>query len=143
MTSVNVSIILVNYNTVDLTAACIDSIFSYTQNIQFEVIVVDNASSDGSKEFFEKDERIQYIYEYKNHGFGKANNIGASRAKGKYLLFLNSDTLLYENAIFDLFSFLENNRGTVICGGNLVSKDKLPTSSFERIYPSISMICAR
>ena len=60
----NVSIILVNYNTVDLTAACIDSIFSYTQNIQFEVIVVDNASSDGSKEFFEKDERIQYIYEY-------------------------------------------------------------------------------
>lgn len=140
MTSVNVSIILVNYNTVDLTAACIDSIFSYTQNIQFEVIVVDNASSDGSKKFFEKDERIQYIYEDKNHGFGKANNIGASRAKGKYLLFLNSDTLLYENAIFDLFRFLENNRGTVICGGNLVSKDKLPTSSFERIYPSISYV---
>ena len=140
MTSVDISIILVNYNTVRLTVDCIDSIFSFTHNVRFEVIVVDNASTDGSKELFEKDDRIQYIYEEKNHGFGKANNIGASLAKGNYLFFLNSDTLLYENAIFDLFNFLENNRDAIICGGNLVSKDKLPTSSFERIYPSISYV---
>ena len=140
MTSVDISIILVNYNTVRLTVDCIDSIFSFTHNVRFEVIVVDNASTDGSKELFEKDDRIQYIYEEKNHGFGKANNIGASLAKGNYLFFLNSDTLLYENAIFDLFNFLENNRDAIICGGNLVSKDKLPTSSFERLFPSISYV---
>ena len=138
MKTIDVSIIIVNYNTLSLTRECIDSIFSFTKRIAFEVILVDNNSNDGSKEFFQQDNRITYIYENENHGFGVANNIGAKVAVGKYLFFLNSDTILFEDSIYYLFSFLEDTKNAVICGGNLVSKDKLPTSSFERFFPSIS-----
>lgn len=138
MKTIDVSIIIVNYNTLSLTRECIDSIFYFTKRIAFEVILVDNNSDDGSKEFFQQDKRITYIYEKENHGFGIANNIGAKVAVGKYLFFLNSDTILFEDSIQYLFSFLEDKKDAVICGGNLVSKEKLPTSSFERFFPSIS-----
>ena len=58
----DVSIIIVNYNTKDLTKKCIESVIKYTTNILYEIILVDNASMDGSKELFEKDIRIKYIY---------------------------------------------------------------------------------
>lgn len=138
MNNIDVSIIIVNYNTLYMTRECIDSIYSFTKRASFEVILVDNNSNDGSKEFFQQDRRITYIYENENHGFGIANNIGAKAAVGKYLFFLNSDTILYEDSIYHLFSFLEDTKDAVICGGNLVSKEKLPTSSFERFFPSIS-----
>ena len=89
----DVSIIIVNYNTKDLTSQCIDSIYEKTQGVRFEIILVDNASTDGSKEVFEKDTRITYIYSDENLGFGRANNLGAKVAKGKYLFLLNSDTI--------------------------------------------------
>lgn len=132
-----VSIVLVNYNTAELTALCIDSIFKHTKGCSFEVILVDNNSSDGSKEIFSKDERIQYIYNDSNCGFGAANNIGAMCASGKYLFFLNTDTLLIEDAITTLASYMGAHTDVVVCGGNLLSRDHLPTSSFERIFPSI------
>ena len=62
MKNIDVSIIIVNYNTCNMTKECIDSIFKKTLGVSFEVILVDNASTDGSKEFFERDERINYIY---------------------------------------------------------------------------------
>lgn len=74
----DVSIIIVNYNTRDITNDCINSIVEKTQGIQYEIILVDNASTDGSKEFFEKDERIKYIYSEKNGGFGYGNTINKS-----------------------------------------------------------------
>lgn len=72
----DVSVIIVNYNTRKITINCIDSIFAQTSGLEFEVILVDNASTDGSKEWFEKDDRITYIYSKKNLGFGCANNLG-------------------------------------------------------------------
>lgn len=72
----DVSIIIVNYNTKDLTKKCIESVIKYTTNILYEIILVDNASMDGSKELFEKDIRIKYIYNSTNDGFGNANNLG-------------------------------------------------------------------
>lgn len=120
-----------------LTKDCIDSIIKYTSNVEYEIILVDNNSNDGSKDLFQLDNRITYIYNENNLGFGIANNIGSKIAKGRYLFFLNSDTLLFDNSIFELYNFLENNSNVVVCGGNLVSKDMLPTSSFERFFPSI------
>jgi len=91
-----ISIILVNYNTKQLTYEAIQSI-SFS-NSQCQVILVDNASTDGSKEFFEKKEEelknFKYIYNDQNYGFGKANNIGFKYAKGDYIYILNSDTIL-------------------------------------------------
>lgn len=95
----DVSVIIVNYNTLEVTRNCINSIYDHTEGINFEVILVDNSSSDGSKEIFEVDSRLTYIYLDNNVGFGRANNIGLSKASGDYVLFLNSDTLLLNNAI--------------------------------------------
>ena len=84
----DVSIIIVNYNTKQLTLDCINSVFDQTKDVSFEIILVDNASVDGSKELFEKDSRIKYIYSNQNVGFGRANNIGFEQAKGKYVFLL-------------------------------------------------------
>jgi len=101
----DVSIIIVNYNTKVLTLQCIDSIFAQTSGIDFEVILVDNGSVDGSRELFTSDNRITYIYSHENLGFGKANNLGVTYAKGQYLFFLNSDTYLLNNAIQQFYAF--------------------------------------
>ena len=89
-----VSIIIVNYNTCDITKNCINSIFEYTKDIKFEIILVDNNSKDKSYSVFSNDNRITYLYQQNNLGFGKANNLGFKHAKGKYIFLLNSDTLL-------------------------------------------------
>ena len=78
----DVSVIIVTYNTLQMTNECISSIVEKTKDVSYEIILVDNASTDGSKEFFSRDKRITYIYNKENYGFGKANNIGAKVAKG-------------------------------------------------------------
>src|SRR5574344_1439981 len=70
-----------------------------TSEVEYEIIVVDNDSCDGSKEIFEKDKRIVFIESGSNLGFGKANNLGESFAQCKYLFLLNTDTILHNNAI--------------------------------------------
>ena len=109
----DVSIIIVNYNTKELTAACINSIFQYTEGVEFEVILVDNASTDGSREFFRKDTRIILIESEINLGFGRANNLGYEYSHGKYVFLLNSDTYLLNNAVkifYDRMSVLLRRR---------------------------------
>ena len=125
----DVSIIIVTYNTRQMTAECIDSVCQKTSGIDYEIILVDNASSDDSKSFFEKDERVRYIYSQENLGFGRANNLGASAAQGKYLFLLNSDTLLENNAVKQFFDFMEMADRQVACCGCLLMDEK-----HERIH---------
>ena len=123
----DVSVIIVNYNTLALTQQCVDSIFEKTSGLDFEVIIVDNGSTDGSKEVFSIDSRIQYIYSEENLGFGRANNLGATHAKGVYLFFLNSDTYLVNNAICLLWkemSHLNQKNAKVACAGCLLTDER-------------------
>ena len=113
----DVSVIIVNYNTKELTQSCIDSVFEKTEGVDYEVILVDNGSTDGSKEHFEKDTRIQYIYSEVNLGFGKANNLGYQHSCGKYLFLLNSDTLILNNAIKEFFEGMESRTDRIACMG--------------------------
>lgn len=133
----DVSVIIINYNTLLLTKNCIDSIFEKTNAISFEVIVIDNASIDGSKEYLENDSRIIYLYNTENLGFGNANNIGIKKANGKNILFLNSDTILCNDAISKLSLFLDNHPKVGCCAGNLYDGKKNPTYSYGRLFPSI------
>lgn len=137
--SINVSVIMVNYNTLKLTKEAIDSVIQKTENLSYEIILIDNASSDGSVEFFEKEykDKIIFIKNNKNIGFGRANNKGINIARGKYVFLLNTDTLLINNAIKILFEFMEQNSKVGICGGNLYNIDLKPASSFERKLPSL------
>lgn len=130
----DVSVIIVNYNTLELTKNTIESVFEKTEVLNFEIILVDNASTDGSAEFFENNykERIILIKNSENLGFGRANNKGIEIAKGKYIFLLNSDTLLINNAIKILFDFMEQNIECGVCGGNLFDRDNRPVHSFKK-----------
>lgn len=133
----DVSIIIVNYNTLKMTDECICSVIEKTLGISYEIILVDNASTDGSKEFFSNDSRVKYIYNVENLGFGRANNKGIEIAQGRNILFLNSDTLLRNNAIKILFDFLDSHPKVGACGGNLYNQYGKPTHSFYRRLPSV------
>lgn len=127
-----VSIILVNYNTRQLTDDCIKSIIDNTKTTDYEIILVDNASTDGSKEFFQKDSRLsKYIWLDENVGFGRANNEGIIIAKGEYLFLLNTDTILLNDAI-DCFLRAAASLSTncFMMGGWLVDRNGQDTASF-------------
>lgn len=113
----------------------INSILEKTTDISYEIIIVDNGSTDRSKEIFENDSRISYIYSEKNLGFGRANNLGLKIAKGRNILFLNTDTLLQNNAVKVLSDYIDSDDKIGVCGGNLYSKEGKPTVSFERLFP--------
>ena len=139
MKTIDVSIIIVNYRTIGLVVDAIDSILENTKGITYEIILVDNNSKDNSQQII-KDKYstfVKYIPLNKNLGFGKANNEGVKVATGRNILFLNPDTILLNNAIKILSDILDTNTEIGACGGNLYDKNKLPTSSFGRTYPSI------
>ncbi|GAB6072771.1 hypothetical protein JCM14244_11480 [Venenivibrio stagnispumantis] len=99
-----ISFILVNYNTLNLTYESIKSIIeSFDDKNEYEIILVDNNSKDGSKEFFlnleKKLNNFKYIYLEENLGFAKANNTGFKYSKGEYIYILNPDTLLHTKNI--------------------------------------------
>lgn len=138
--SKDVSIIIVNYNTMKLTEECIQSIYKFTSEISFEIILVDNSSNDGSKEHFRNDNRILFIENSENYGFGKANNIGLTYAQGKYILFLNSDTILIGNAIYALYIFAENNFDFNIGAlGTLLINKKYEINKPFAFFPSLNL----
>lgn len=116
----DVSIIIVNYNTCEVTQNCIESIFTYTKNIDFEVILVDNNSNDDSFKVFSKDRRIKYIYLTENLGFGKANNNGYKYCTGKYIFLLNSDTIIKSNAVKEFYDYMESESSEIACTGTLL-----------------------
>ncbi len=105
----DVSVIIVNYNTLELTRNCLKSVFEQTKDISFEVIVSDNGSKDGSIEMIKSEfPNVILIENNANLGFGAANNLGLKMAKGKYIFYLNSDTVLLNNALKFFFNFWEN-----------------------------------
>lgn len=127
----DISIILVNYNTKQLTIDCLKSIYEKTSGVDFEVFVVDNASQDDSIEFIkEAFPQVKLIENPENIGFGRANNVGIKQAIGKYVFLLNTDTALINNAVKILFDFMEENPEAGACGGNLFDEDMSPVHSF-------------
>jgi hypothetical protein len=137
----NVSVIIVNYNTLDLTLQCLRSIYEKTNGLSFEVIVVDNASSDDSvKQIRWEFPQVILIESPENLGFGRANNLGYEHSTGDFIFLLNSDTILMNNAIEILWRFLNEHTEVAIVGGQLFEKDGLKhTHSYSFMFPSLSM----
>jgi GT2 family glycosyltransferase len=122
----DVSIILVSYNTKDLTRDCIKSIYEKTEGLDYDIWVVDNASSDGSQQMI-KDEfpAVKLIESSENLGFGRANNLAIKQSDSKYCFLLNTDTVLVNNAVKILFDFMEKPENSEVgaCGGQLYNAD--------------------
>jgi hypothetical protein len=126
----DLSIVIVNLNTKDLTLGCVRSIEKEAGELPFEVILVDNGSNDGSVEEFKKVKEEEYwkdkftlILNADNTGYAKANNQGIRVAKGKYILLLNNDTLVHKNALQNLIAFAKNTSDAGVIGSKLLNID--------------------
>ncbi len=121
---ITLSIIIVNYNSRELLKGCLKSIYDTVEEIDFETIVVDNASTDDSqamiKYLFPK---VIIIENSENRGFAVANNQGIRNAKGKYILLLNPDTRFFENSIKKTIDFAERKSSAGIVGCQLLNAD--------------------
>ncbi len=123
----NISIILVSYNTKDLTRDCINSIYKYTKDVEFEIF-----ADMIEKEFPD----VKLIRNPDNKGFGAANNIAIRLSNAKYVFLLNTDTVLINNAIKIMYDFLEKNPDVGACGGNLYDENMQPSTS-KMPFPNV------
>lgn len=135
----NVSILIVNYNTHELLADCLRTVYEQTNGVTFEVIVVDNASTDGSEEYvMSRFPAVRWIASRENLGFGRANNLGASQARGEYLFLLNSDTLLLNNAVKMFYDYAVKNKELCgVLGGWLLAKAGTVNKSYGE-FPTVA-----
>jgi GT2 family glycosyltransferase len=133
----DVSIIIVSYNCLNILDDCLKSLFFHTKDISFEIIVVDNNSTEGSVDaIIKKYPEVKLIKNDTNRGFSAANNQGISVANGKYFLFLNNDTVLLENTIKAVYNFSERMNEDVIVGCKLLNSDKSLQASID-CFPTV------
>lgn len=120
----DLSVIIVSYNTKDLLKQTIESVIQTTSNITYEIIVSDNDSKDGSIDMV-KDQfpEVLLIENKANLGFSKGNNVAIERAKGRYILLLNSDTVVKENCLEQCVRYMDSNKniGALGCKVILIS----------------------
>ncbi len=132
----DLSIIIVNYNVKEFLQNLLHSIIKSAEGISYEIIIVDNASNDGSVEFIgEKFPQINLIANSTNLGFGKANNQALALAKGKYLLLLNPDTLLREDTLQKMINFFETTPDAGIAGCKILNPDGTLQLACRRSFP--------
>lgn len=108
-----ISVSIINYKTPDLVKRLVNSIRKFTTGVEYEIIIVDNASNDNSQEILKFSEKnIQIIWNKENIGFGGGHNLASKYATGEYIFFLNSDTLFFEDTLTKLrdeFKKIEKN----------------------------------
>ena len=120
----DVSIIIVNWNTADLLRDCLKSVYECAGAVEYEIIVVDNASADSSAEMIKnKFKNVILIENTGNRGFAAANNQGMAVATGRYVLLLNSDTIVLENSIANTVSFADENPEVAVTGCQVLNPD--------------------
>ena len=134
----DLSVIVVNYNTKDLLLNCLRSIYDTGGDVKFEALVVDNGSKDGSAEAVTRDfPQARLIANDRNLGFAKANNQALKVASGRYLLLLNSDAILQEGALKALIDFMDANPGAGCACGQLLNSDGSRQNSFSN-FPTFA-----
>ena len=141
--TMDISVLIISYNTRDLTLACLESVFAQTR-AEMEVIVLDNDSSDGSAQAIaDRFPQVRLIRSTENLGFAQGNNVAAQQATGRYLLLLNPDTLVLDGAIDKLVAFAKTRPDADIFGGRTLFPDGSlnPASCWRRATPwSVSCV---
>jgi GT2 family glycosyltransferase len=145
------SVIIVNYNSKKLLENCLFSVQKAMQKIDGEIIIVDNNSTDGSKEYLPlKFTNVKFIFNHANLGFAKACNQGFEISSGNHVLFLNPDTILTETCLKDCISFFETHADAGAAGvrmldedGNFLKESKRglpsPAASFYKLFGLTAM----
>ncbi len=137
----DITVVIVNWNTGDLLRNCLNSVYETMKDIRYEIIVVDNASTDGSVAMLRKEfPTVTIIENRENRGFGAANNQAFAVMKGRYALLLNSDTILTKHAIGELFQFMENHLDTSLACGQLLNEDGSRQNSIANFPTLITLL---
>lgn len=131
----DLSIIIVNFNTKELTHQAIDSIINNTKDIDYEIIVVDN-STNKSQQCVYNNQLVKVILNVENYGFGHACNIGVTYAIGDYLLFLNSDTLVDDNSLTKCVTYMNKNKKIGVLGARILLSDGSLDHGCKRGFPT-------
>lgn len=134
----DVSILMVNWNTREMTLECLRSVYAETKDTRIEVIMIDNASADGSAEAIRAEfPQVRLVAEDANHGFAKATNMAADIALGKYFLLLNTDTVVLDGAIDKLCAFALKTPEAGMWGGRTLFGDRTLNrgSCYAKITP--------
>ena len=144
---VTLSIIIISYNTKELLKQCIESIVSnIAKPLSYEIIIVDNHSTDGTKKWLSKKKRspkslsFRVIFNDQNLGFAKANNQGIKIAKGEYVILLNSDTIVLDNALGEMVSYMEKNPDVAAASPLLLNPDYTPQLEYFMHFPNLWQI---
>ena len=133
----DLSIIIVNYNTSKLIIQALNSVYKNSKNINFEIIVVDNASKDDSVEMIKKHfPQVILIQNNENLGFSKANNIAIKRSIGEYILLLNSDTIVMEDTLEKMIKYMNDNPDVGASGCKVVLPDGSLDKACKRSFPT-------
>jgi len=131
------SVIIVNYNVKYFLEQCLFSVLKASRNIETEVFVVDNNSSDGSREYLEpRFPQVNFTWNESNAGFAKANNQALAHAKGDFILFLNPDTILPEDCFEKSIAFLDENKDVGALGVHMIDGSGKFLKESKRAFPS-------
>jgi len=138
--NIALSLIVLSWNTCDITIQCVDSINANPPDISWELIIIDNASTDGSpgklKEKYSSFPHIRIILNDQNLGFTGGNNQGLDLAQGDIIGLLNSDTIVKKNALTKLYRYLSENNSAGVVGPTLIHENGVPTTSFG-YFPNV------
>lgn len=135
---IDLSIIIVSFNTKVLLRNCLTSIYQTKGDARFEIIVVDNCSTDKSPDMVKAQfPEVRLIENKENRGFAAANNQGIKQARGEFILLLNSDTIVLDNAIGKSVKFLKNKANVGALGCKLINTDGSPQPSARASFSTL------
>lgn len=135
----DLSIVIVNYQTFELTKNTIDSIFEHDYPFSYEIFVVDNASKDDSlaklQDYFK--DSVKFIASAENNGFAAGNNQALRVATGKYVLLLNSDTIVWENTLENIYNYMEKHTDVGATGCRVLLENGELDKACKRSFPNV------
>ena len=135
----DLSVVIVNYRTFELTKNTVNSILDYEYPFDIEIFVVDNASGDDSlsrlQDYF--GDKVKFIASSQNNGFAAGNNLALRQANGKYQLLLNSDTIVWENTLKNVYNYMEANTDVGACGCRVLLENGELDKACKRSFPNV------
>ena len=135
----DLSVVIVNYQTFELTRNTVNSILKYDYPFSYEILVVDNASGDDSlsklQDYF--GDKVEFIASPSNSGFAAGNNLALSVAKGEYVLLLNSDTVVWENTLEDIYNYMESHSDAGASGCRVLLENGDLDKACKRTFPNV------
>jgi len=135
----NLSVVIVNYQTFEMTKNTINSILEHSYPFSYEIIVVDNASSDDSlsrlQEYFK--DKVKFIASSENNGSAAGNNQALRQVNSDYVLLLNSDTIVWENTLENIYAYMENHEDVGACGCRVRLEDGQLDKACKRSFPNV------